>query len=941
MHHLHKVFCPKVGHDALAASVTPADSASLTDSDVLLRHKRRCHEKEAAGTLALALGGGGDGAEDDDEGEEGQEKAVKPRAASSRRKRSSKKKEGVEGEVGSNGTAVKRRHSSFAQDDASFSESSSRPTARARLDDVDIDPALNDYGNYDLSTRSFLAYEAQQQATAHAVALAAAASAGDGQSQENNYSAYNALFASYPRMTGMSFSPTANGERMPYATDLGVQFSHLPSVSSHARAGDDSQDSSYDPAATLAAAATAIAAAQANSSEPLSSSSASNGVDRRASNGGGAISHNVEDAATLLSMAYGDRGGFDYATMGGSSQTHVGGLSAQQHRGSTSSVVSNNDVSAANGASTTTTSAVRESSGNDGSMSSTTTTHHPNDGAISTTLGLEHPKGMTPLAVEGWEAAFPSPAGLARNSPMYPPLAALLGADPASLDGAAIFAAAAEVAAAYDGSNLANANAAAIDTSADAFTDLDQELFSYLPGSSPQLANFNPERPLLRINSSDCMERFGTELAMSDKFFIPSDRFGVCYTIPHWGMPPMATLKRIARQTKCGLLSHIPLLHCPTFKLKDMPVGFAFAMVTVGSAKNSPLAGPSYSPSAPGLQSVEDVLQDRLRDRDDWFRGVSVIAPEKTPRTIADVSDLPSDEERNFDTRKRVVIAEKSQMLRHLFAAASGNLLTDFNFGMLEALFLFNVPAMLSPRISERAAGYAENRRVVEMAQRMGIFSPHELHAKPYHSLNLKARQLDAAWRLWVKHESYRRIAHLLFIFDTLGVIETAAEPVVEPAEILQIPNPAPESIWTANSAEEWNAALQQYRPASPEACLEETFQLFADGVRSHFERPYFNKGDFGMFARLSVIFAFLRAILAIARGEYLTSDGKYDISQMWRPSGKCMPTLTYRETLQLMALALNRVSLNACLRIGSISLTQILLRSGVKDGTLTACARR
>lgn len=222
---------------------------------------------------------------------------------------------------------------------------------------------------------------------------------------------------------------------------------------------------------------------------------------------------------------------------------------------------------------------------------------------------------------------------------------------------------------------------------------------------------------------------------------------------------------------------------------------------------------------------------------------------------------------------------------------------------------MFNVPALLSSSVDDRAAGYAENKSVIRVAQRMGIFDHTQLHARPYQALDAKTRSLDAAWRRWVKEEQLRRIAHLLFIFDTLSLIETATEPLVNPVDVLRIPNGAPDTLWKdAKTAEEWNTALHQYRSASPAACLMDTFQLFNNGVRSHFESPRFNHSDYGPLARLSIIFAFLRGILAVARGEYRSSDGRYQISRMWADDSG--PTLTYGETLQLFALALNRVSM-------------------------------
>lgn len=334
--------------------------------------------------------------------------------------------------------------------------------------------------------------------------MALAAAAGDGQAQDNGYSAYGALFASYPRMAGTPFSPSQSQQQQdrinPYASDLSFHLANMPSAS-NARA-DDSQENataSYDPAATLAAAATAIAAAQANGTD----SSSARGHDRRPSNGsggGGVISHNVEDAATLLSMAYGDRGGFDYASMAlaPAAQTTTQQQPQEQHRGSTSSAVSNNEA--------TTSSAVDASSGNEVGTSSSST---------------GHPKAWAPDSVKAWAPlTMNSGAGSGHNP--FSPFDALLGADPSSREGAALFAAAAQFAAAFDDPNLFNAGA---DLPPD-----ENDLFEYLPGSVPKLANFNPERPLMRIESTESMQRFGLELDVHDKYWIPSDRFGVCYT---------------------------------------------------------------------------------------------------------------------------------------------------------------------------------------------------------------------------------------------------------------------------------------------------------------------------------------------------------------------------------------------------------------------------
>lgn len=63
---------------------------------------------------------------------------------------------------------------------------------------------------------------------------------------------------------------------------------------------------------------------------------------------------------------------------------------------------------------------------------------------------------------------------------------------------------------------------------------------------------------------------------------LPADRFGGCYQVPHWDLPPIKSLSLMANRTFDTVLNHFSFLHGPTFKLMDTAACLAFAMCTVG-----------------------------------------------------------------------------------------------------------------------------------------------------------------------------------------------------------------------------------------------------------------------------------------------------------------------------------------------------------------------
>lgn len=67
---------------------------------------------------------------------------------------------------------------------------------------------------------------------------------------------------------------------------------------------------------------------------------------------------------------------------------------------------------------------------------------------------------------------------------------------------------------------------------------------------------------------------------------LPADRFGGCYQVPHWALPPLKVMSLMANRTFDTVLNHFSFLHGPTFKLIDTAACLAFAICTVGGIQS-------------------------------------------------------------------------------------------------------------------------------------------------------------------------------------------------------------------------------------------------------------------------------------------------------------------------------------------------------------------
>ena len=64
---------------------------------------------------------------------------------------------------------------------------------------------------------------------------------------------------------------------------------------------------------------------------------------------------------------------------------------------------------------------------------------------------------------------------------------------------------------------------------------------------------------------------------------LPPGVFAGCYTVPHWMLPPLYKLCRVASHTLGVLTSQMSIVHEPTFRLDRTHAFIAFSMCTTGT----------------------------------------------------------------------------------------------------------------------------------------------------------------------------------------------------------------------------------------------------------------------------------------------------------------------------------------------------------------------
>jgi hypothetical protein len=282
-----------------------------------------------------------------------------------------------------------------------------------------------------------------------------------------------------------------------------------------------------------------------------------------------------------------------------------------------------------------------------------------------------------------------------------------------------------------------------------------------------------------------------------------------------------------------------------------------------------------------------------------------------------------------------MILVEKTGMVTQTLARSKGKHLSQFNVGMLQALLLYAAPLLLAPQISQRQEGYVRLGVVINSAKHVDVFNAKEAHYRVCSGLptgddyfSVSEPTLETVWRDWIRQETIRRLAWMLYMFDTLCSLESGIPTSISPPEVAAMPLPASDTVWKAQSAAEWNQALMAYQPATLEDCMVGLFKVKSwtvyggpapEAVTDSPDKTcILDRTDFGMFARYMMILTLLRGILDIGHGKRATGDWRA-VTGLWTDSPEDKPaleglgdphaTLTLSEVVDLYGVALHRVS--------------------------------
>ncbi|WVQ93879.1 hypothetical protein IAU59_000957 [Kwoniella sp. CBS 9459] len=404
------------------------------------------------------------------------------------------------------------------------------------------------------------------------------------------------------------------------------------------------------------------------------------------------------------------------------------------------------------------------------------------------------------------------------------------------------------------------------------------------------LNNPNPERPLLRLASAEMLSRAGAEwFDKSSPFYLPAERFSGCYEIPHWALPPLRTMSVMACRTFHTVLNHFSFLHMPTFKLIDTAACLAFAICTIGGIRTDPSgsAADDLVLQAMGLSNsgqpksldgpvVPDQSWESLyaanwnKDKDDKY--------------------IDAQEVKGWD-KGSVVRSEKTGMLVKSFSLAQGVLMTEYNVALLQSLILYHAPNFLSSNESERVMANMFLGTIVHITRQVGFFTPEAEHVSLKIRTPIQPftpNELDRCWREWIQMETRRRTAYIVYQLDTVSALESNIPCILSSCELSYIPLPAPDYLWKAPTAQDWYKALKKYRPMNLDEAMRRIFYLPTfgafDTLHENADTKHYNLlniTDLGPFARSAMVLTLLRGVIDIGEGKRDRGDWR-DLTDLW-----------------------------------------------------------
>ncbi|TIA92914.1 hypothetical protein E3P99_00351 [Wallemia hederae] len=415
------------------------------------------------------------------------------------------------------------------------------------------------------------------------------------------------------------------------------------------------------------------------------------------------------------------------------------------------------------------------------------------------------------------------------------------------------------------GAQPASTNALNLNTNPSAYNTTTNPLTPQAPMNFDVLG---PEKTLRRIEFDEVSKGVGTPFnpshnEISDRFYIPAERFAGPYSIAHWALPPLKQLSLLCANALQTTNVHLPLIHIPTFKLSETSVCVAFALCSTGG--NTPKALSQHQPHFQTFQQqnhpygVGDGSGSRIASLTDAERN------SKPGVSAAEESGII----------REVVRHEKLAMIHGSLSNKTSNTSQSDLIGLIMSLIVYYAPVILEEDAASSIwdginGGFGF---ICEAMRSSGLLHPSaswmstEKPKLTYFGERSKA-SVYMAWKNWVNDEQKRRAIFIIYLTDLLSAILTGKKPALRVEELEFVPMPANDKLWTAPTAQAW-AKVVDSSPRTP------THGEMMQCIFKQVDDYHFNQ-DLGPFARNVMISSLLRGLLEIGDDDGGSVGRKY-----------------------------------------------------------------
>ncbi|KAM0792594.1 hypothetical protein ACM66B_005255 [Microbotryomycetes sp. NB124-2] len=225
------------------------------------------------------------------------------------------------------------------------------------------------------------------------------------------------------------------------------------------------------------------------------------------------------------------------------------------------------------------------------------------------------------------------------------------------------------------------------------------------------------------------------------KFYMPPSKFHIGYLMSY-KIPSISTLSKYGKQAAEKFLPTVPVVHRGTLKMDEMPGHTAFALT---------VAGASYSTEGESF-SNEMLVEKR----------VYLV--------------------RNFN--KDSTTAEEQ-------------------FSYMQSMLLYQLLGLFHPDEHQRVLSQTFQGALVSMLRQLDLPNKIREASKMTPSYSLSGAELDKEWKRWVQVETWRRVCFLVFLCDLEMASKFGTQPYLSFTDVAA-DLPSSESLWNAQSADEW-----------------------------------------------------------------------------------------------------------------------------------------